>query len=129
VYIPIYEPTEHGCSRMESGFDWLFLLVDGLSAVDIIALFASAALGVAASCTHLWPLQSSSSCCTAKWASAAAHWSRTMDHWSLLPEMHCNRIGFARLCRMWGPIGHFRVRLSVACDWCGLGWACIDGSV
>ena len=35
------------------------LLVDSLSAVDIIVLFASAALGVAASCTDAWPLRSS----------------------------------------------------------------------
>ena len=51
-----------GRTIKESGFDRLFLHVDGLSAVDSIALFASAALGVAASCTDSWPVRSSSSC-------------------------------------------------------------------
>ena len=49
----------------DGGFDSLFLLVDGLSIVDIITLFTSAALGLVASCTDAWPLRSSSSCSTA----------------------------------------------------------------
>ena len=48
----------------ESGFDSLFLRVDGFSTVDITALFAPAALGLIASCTVAWPLRSSSTCST-----------------------------------------------------------------
>ena len=54
-----------GRTIKESGFDSLFLLVDGLSIVDIITLFTSAALGLVASCTDAWSLRSSSSCSTA----------------------------------------------------------------
>ena len=54
-----------GRSIKESGFGSLFRLVDGLSVVAIITLFASAALGLTASCRDAWPLRSSSSCCTA----------------------------------------------------------------
>ena len=43
-----------GCTIKESGFGSLFLLVDGLSVVDIITLFVAAALGLAASCTDAW---------------------------------------------------------------------------
>ena len=43
-----------GRTSKESGFDRLFLLVDSLSDVDSIALFALAALGLAASCTDAW---------------------------------------------------------------------------
>ena len=54
-----------GRTIKESGFGSLFLLVDGLSVVDIITLLASAAVGLAASCRDAWPLRSSSMCCTA----------------------------------------------------------------
>ena len=53
-----------GRTIKESGFDRLFQQVDGLSDVDSIALFAPAALGLAASCKDAWPLRSSSSCCS-----------------------------------------------------------------
>ena len=53
-----------GRTIKESGFDRLFQQVDGLSDVDSIALFAPAALGLAASCKDAWPLRSSLSCCS-----------------------------------------------------------------
>ena len=118
------------CISVGRGYDCRFLQVDSLSAVDIIVLFASAALGVAASCTDAWLLRGSSSCCT------ATSWRlrRLMGHGQWINGrcwQGCTVIGSvcACLCRMWGQIGHFRVHLSVACDWCGLGWAYIDGSV
>ena len=43
-----------GRTIKESGFDRLFQQVDSLSDVDSIALFAPAALGLAASCTDAW---------------------------------------------------------------------------
>ena len=43
-----------GRTIKERGFDSLFQQVDGLSDVDIIALFAPAALGLAAYCTDAW---------------------------------------------------------------------------
>ena len=62
-----------GRAIKESGFGSLFLLVDGLSVVDIITLFASAALGLKASCRDAWPLQSSLTCCTAWFPPPAGH--------------------------------------------------------
>ena len=119
-----------GRAIKESGFKWLFLWVDGWSAVDIIALFASAALELAASCREEWPLWSSSSCST------STFWRlrRLMGHGRWINGRFCQgctgSISVLHVCAGCVlRIGHFRVHLSVAGDWCGLGWSCIDGSV
>ena len=44
-----------GRTIKESGFGWLFRQVDSLSAVDIIQLFASAALASRRHCVDAWP--------------------------------------------------------------------------
>ena len=111
-----------GCTNKESGFDSLFLLVNGFSIVDIITLFTSAALGLVASYTDAWSLRSSSSCST------ATSWRlrRLMGHGRWTNGRFCQgctgSISVLHVCAGCVlRIGHFRVHLSVACDWCGLG--------
>ena len=98
-----------GCTNKESGFDSLFLLVDGLSIVDIITLFTSAALGLVASCMDAWSLRSSSSCST------ATSWRlrRLMGHGRWINGRFCQGCtGIGSVCALvpdvWSGLDTFR---------------------